>query len=135
MTISPNTRPWYKVRRQFLVIAITAIIGSAYLRYQIHKPIEISISSAPTGQDKTLKERMIFLVSLEKAFHKKGWLASLDLEGEDGKTIKVYWEQLNRPMVKQIAESQDIIPDLRDMGFKRLELRNGKHEWDIDLKN
>jgi len=78
---------------------------------------------------------MLFLVSIEKAFQKKGWLATFDLEGEEGKTIKVFWESLNKPMARQIIKSQDIIPDMREMGFKRLLLNNGKQEWDVDLKN
>ena len=130
-----NKRPWYRIRWLFAVIAITVIIGSAYLHYQSQKPFEISVTTGPTGQNRTLKERIIFMVGLEKALHKKGWPASLDMEGEGGKTIKVYWEQLNLPMARKIVKSKDIIPDLRDMGFKRLVLRNGKQEWDVDLKN
>jgi hypothetical protein len=135
MPTSPIQRPWYKVRWQFVLIALVVTIGSAYLHNLSKKPLEISITTGPTGQNRTLKERMLFLVSIEKAFQKKGWLATFDLEGEEGKTIKVFWESLNKPMARQIIKSQDIIPDMREMGFKRLLLNNGKQEWDVDLKN
>lgn len=135
MTSSTNTRPWYRIMWPLAVIAVAAIISSAYLRYQSQRPIEVSVTSGPAGQTKTLKQRMIFMVSLEKAFHRKGWPASFDLQGEDGKIITVYWEQLNRPLVQQIAKSQDIIADMREMGFKRLVMRSAKKTWDVDLKN
>lgn len=135
MTSSTNTRPWYRVMWPLVVIAVAAIISSAYLRYQSQRPIEVSVTSGPTGQTKTLKQRMIFMVSLEKAFHSKGWPASFDLQGEDGKIITVYWEQLNRSLVQQIAKSQDIVADMREMGFKRLVMRSAKKTWDVDLKN
>jgi hypothetical protein len=135
MIPSPDTRPWYKMRWQMWVIAIVVILGSGVLHYQANKPIEIEVTSSPTGQNRTLKERMIFVTDLEKKFHKKGWIAKIDIEGENGKTLKVYWEQLDLPFVRQWVQSQDIIADIREMGFKRLLMGNGKDEWDIDLKN
>lgn len=78
---------------------------------------------------------MIFVVDLEKSFHKKGWPAAIDLEGEDGKTLKVYWEKLNLPFVRGLVKSQDVIGDIREMGFKHLIMTDGKLRWDVDLKN
>src|SRR6266702_3710740 len=116
MTTPQYKRPWYRMRWQLALIVVAAIIGSVYLRYQAEKPLEISIMTGPTGQNKTLKERMIFLVNLERAFHKKGWPASFDLEGDDGKTLKLYWERINRPLARKIVESPEIVPELREMG-------------------
>ena len=84
---------------------------------------------------KTLKNRMIFIVVLEKSFHEMGWLASLDFEGENGNILKIHWESIKRPFVKQMLETTDLIQDIREMGFKRLVMNNGKQEWNIDLKN
>jgi len=78
---------------------------------------------------------MIFIVILQKSMHKKGWIASLDLEGEDGNILKIYWESINPPFVRQMLKSTELIQDIREMGFKRLVLNNGKEKWDIDLKN
>lgn len=130
-----SKRPWYNIRWQIWVLSVVAILVISVMRYQLTRPIEVQVTSAPTGQDKTLKNRMIFLVSLEKSFHKKGWLASLDLEGENGNVLKIYWESINRPFVKQMVETTDLIQDIREMGFKRLVLNNGKQEWNLDLKN
>jgi hypothetical protein len=78
---------------------------------------------------------MIFAAGLEQNFHKKGWIAKIDLEGVDGKTINIYWDQLNVSFVRMIVKSQDIVGDIRELGFKKLLMSNGKDKWDIDLKN
>jgi hypothetical protein len=123
------------MRWQVWAFAIRAILASVYIHSHAKQLIEISVSSGPSGQDKTLKNRMVFLVTLEKAFHKKGWLASFNIEGDDGKTIKIYWEQLKLPFVKHLVGNHDIIADLREMGFKFLIMTDGKTTWNVDLKN
>jgi hypothetical protein len=123
------------MRSQIWLPSLVAVVLSAFIYHQVNRSPEISITSGPIGQNKTLKERMIFVVGLEKSFHKRGWLASIDLEGEDGKTLKVYWEQLNLSFVKQLFKNQDVIVDIREMGFKNLMISNGKVEWNVDLKN
>lgn len=130
-----NNRAWYKVRWQIWLILLVAILVIAASLYQLTRPIEVQVASAPTGQTKTLKNRMIFVAVLEKSFHKKGWLASLDLEGENGNILKIYWESINRPFVMQMLKATGPVQDIREMGFKRLVMNNGKQEWDIDLKN
>jgi hypothetical protein len=129
------TRPWYQIRWQLILTALVTILLSAYLHYQLSKPLEISVTSGPTGQDKTLKQRMVFLDHLEKDFRKKGWPASFYLEGEDGKTLKISWARLKRPFVKQMVQNPDIIADFREIGFKILVFKNGTNEWDVDLRN
>ena len=130
-----NNRAWYKVRWQIWLILLVAILVIAASLYQLTRPIEVQVASALTGQTKTLKNRMIFVAVLEKSFHKKGWLASLDLEGENGNILKIYWESINRPFVMQMLKATGPVQDIREMGFKRLVMNNGKQEWDIDLKN
>lgn len=129
------TRPWYKISWQVWLLSLLAVILSSFIYHRANKPPQISVTSGPIGQNKTLKERMIFVVGLEKSFHKRGWPASIDLDGEDGKSIKIYWEQLNLPLVKQLVKRQEVITDIREMGFKQLILTNGKGTWDVDLKN
>lgn len=123
------------MRWQAWLLAIAIILISTVFYYRTSRPLEITTVSGPIGQKATLKQRMIFLVSIEKAFHQKGWLASFDLEGEDGKYLKVYWEQLSQPFATQLIRNQVMINDIREMGFKRLILNNGKRTWNIDLKN
>lgn len=130
-----NKRPWYKIRWQIWALSFVSILVIVAIRYQASRPIEIHVTSAPTGQTRTIKDRMIFLTALERSFHSKGWLVSLDLEGENGNLLKIYWESINRSFVKQMLNTMDIIQNIREMGFKRLVLSNGKQEWDIDLKN
>jgi hypothetical protein len=106
-------------------------------RYSItNKPLEISIgASGPTGQDKTLKQRIVFAGIIEKSFRKKGYLTTVQLQGEDGKTIKVYWPGLGLPLVEQMISNEQLITDFREMGFKKLVLWNHYNTWNVDLKN
>lgn len=135
MSTSNESRPWYKVRWQIWILALVGIpMSFLFMKYVTRVP-KVSIVSGPVGQNRTLKERMIFVAKIEKSFHARGWPASIDLEGEEGKVLKVYWEQLDHSLVRQLVKSKEIVADIRELGFKRMVLRNDKEKWDIDLKN
>ena len=136
MTLNHDKRPWYKVKWQIWIILLIVVVSATILFFQRNKPLEISVTtSGPIGLDKSLKQRMIFATTIEKSFRKRGWLTSVELEGEDGKTIKVYWPGLGLPLVEQMVSHQQFITDFREMGFKKLVLRNNNETWNIDLKN
>jgi hypothetical protein len=135
MTPDANKRPWYKLKWQIWLILLVVIVLSSYLFSKMDKTPEIAITSGPVGLDKTLKQRMIFARSFENSFRKKGLHATIDVEGEDGKTLKIDWTELNLSMVGEIVKHQKIISDFREMGFKQLVLRNNNKAWNIDLKN
>jgi hypothetical protein len=130
-----------KSKRQFwlcMIFALIAVLSFSFMAYYIHqlgKPLEITDKTGPIGQNRTLKDRMLFLVNVEKTFRKRGWLASFDLEGENGKTLIMFLVKMNRPLAREMVRNEEIIGEIRDMGFKRLILRNGKEEWDVDLRN
>jgi hypothetical protein len=135
MTPDAGKRPWYKLRWQIWLILSVAVVSSAYLFSKGDTTPEIPATSGPVGLDKTPKQRMLFARSLDNSFRKKGWHAFIDVDGEDGKTLKIYWPELNLSMVKEIVHHQKIISDIREMGFKQLVLRNNSKAWNIDLKN
>lgn len=136
MTLDSNKRPWYQVKWQIWLILLILVTTATVLYFQANERIELSINtSGPIGQNKTLEQRMIFAASLEKSFHKRGWPASIDTEGEDGKTLKIYWAELKLSMVEQMVKHQQIVSDIREMGFKQLVLKNDNKMWKIDLKN
>jgi hypothetical protein len=69
-----------------MILALIAVLSFSFMAYycrQLVKPLEITVKSGPIGQRRTLKDRMLFVVNAEKTFHKKGYLASFDLEGEN----------------------------------------------------
>ena len=69
---------------------------------------------------------MLFVVNVEKTFRKRGWLASFELEGENGKALILFLEKMNRPLAREMVRNEEIIGEIRDMGFKRLIMRNRK---------
>jgi hypothetical protein len=130
-----------KNKRQFWLCIILALITAssfsftAYYCHQLGKPLEVTVKTGPIGQHRTLKDRVLFVINVEKTFRKRGCLASFDLEGENGKTLILFLEKMNRPLAREMLRNEEIIGGIRDMGFKRLIMRNGKEEWDVDLKN
>ena len=48
---------------------------------------------------------------------------------------KVGLGSLKSLRAREMLRNEEIIGEIRDMGFKRLKLRKGKEEWDVDLKN
>lgn len=135
MSITNESRPWYKVRWQIWIFAVVGIPMSFLFTKYVTRIPEVAVTSGPVGQNRTLEERMTFVAKLEKSFHARGWPASIDLEGEEGKVLKVYWEKLDPPMVRQLVKSQEIVADIREFGFKSMVLRSDKKIWDINLKN
>jgi hypothetical protein len=128
-------------KRQFLIYTVLVLIivssfsFTAYYIHQLGKPLEVTVKTGPIGQNRTLKDRMLFVVNVEKVYRKRGYLASFDLEGENGKTLIFFLEKMNRPMAGGLVRTDEFVEEIRDMGFRRLVLRNGKEEWDVDLKN
>ena len=135
MTFQPKSKRQFWLNTLLALIAVSSFSFTAYYIYQLSKPLEVTVRTGPIGQNRTLKDRMVFMVYLEKTFHKRGWLASFDMEGENGKTLIFFLEKMNRPLAREMVKNEEIIGEIRDMGFKRLKLRNGKEEWDVDLKN
>jgi len=135
MNPDADKRPWYKLKWQIWLIVLVFVVSSVYLFSKVDRIPEIPATSGPIGLDKTIKQRMLFARSLDNSFRKKGWHAFIEVEGEDGKTLKIYWPELNLPMVKEMVNHQKIISDIREMGFKQLVLRNNNKAWNIDLKN
>ncbi len=128
-------RPWYKVNWKFLVIALAVFPLAFYVHTQTNKPLAVEVTGGPVGQGKSLKSRMIFLDSFERSMRKKGYLATLDLAGEDGKTLVIFWDGMSYEFARQMVKSKSVVTDLREMGFKRLIMKNSKKLWDVDLKN
>ena len=136
MTLKPDKRPWYKGKWQIWTIVLPVVVSAFILYRRGNKPLEISITtSGSVGQDKTLQQRMIFSASIEKSFQKRGWQASVNVEGDDGKTMKLYSPELELPTVEQMVSNQKFITEFREMGFKKLVLTNNENTWSIDLKN
>lgn len=135
MTFQPKNKHQFRLNTILALIAVASFSLATYFYHQLSKPLEVTVTTGPIGQNRTLKDRMIFVVNLEKTFRKRGWIASFDLEGENGKTLILFLEKMNRHLAREMVGNKEIISEIRDMGFKRLIMRNGKEEWNVDLKN
>lgn len=100
-------------------------------------PTEIRLSdTTPRGQEVSAERRQRFGLNFQEKFAKKFQGSKVNLEGDGNKTLRIEWSGVDRSFAATITEAEEIIRDLRDMGFKRLVISDGhKSTWDVDLKN
>ncbi len=61
--------------------------------------------------------------------------ATVTTTGDFHTTILIQGNMVNDSFVHGMKDNNVVIQDLREMGFKRLIMTDGKVSWDIDLKN
>ncbi len=81
------------------------------------------------------EQRRKFTLEFEKKFKDKGMNATVTTTGDFHTTILIQGNMVNDSLVHGMKDNNLVIQDLREMGFKRLILTDGKVSWDIDLKN
>ena len=100
------------------------------------EPITTSVSGPPAGQNVTVNQRAYFAKDFGDRFRAKFGESEVWAQGMDDKTLVIKWIHVSRPYAAEFVASEEIVKDLREMGFKRLILTDGnKSNWDVDLKN
>lgn len=128
-------------KRLLLLAAILALLLAMTfgMRSKAAKlpPLEIRLSdTTPRGQEVSAEQRQRFDVNFQEKFAKKFQGSNVNLEGDGNTTLRIEWPGVDRSFAATIIEEEEIIRDLRDMGFKRLIISDGhKSTWDVDLKN
>lgn len=119
-----------------LVLLLAMAFGAQNKTAKLPPP-EIRLSdTTPRGQKVSSEQRQRFRLNFQEKFSKKFHESKVDIEGDGGKTFRIEWSGVDRPFAATISETDEIINDLRDMGFKRLIICDGhKSLWDMDLKN
>ena len=74
-------------------------------------------------------------MEFEKKFKDKDMNATVTTTGDYHTTILIQGNIVNESLVHGMKDNNVVIQDLREMGFKRLIMTDGKVRWDIDLKN
>lgn len=100
-------------------------------------PLEISLASTPPrGQEISAEQRQRFVNAFGVKFAAKYTGAVVVGEGMETRILRIQWAGVDRPFAASIIRVDQIISDLRDIGFKHMILTDGnKSNWDIDLKN
>lgn len=100
-------------------------------------PIAIKLNDpTPRGQAASADQRQRFGMNFRQKFSGKFQGSKVDVEGDGSKTLRIEWTGVDRPFAATIAESGEIIDDLRELGFKHLIITDGhRSTWDVDLKN
>lgn len=120
-----------------ILVLLLAMAFGAQNKTAKFPPPEIRLSdTTPRGQEVSSEQRQRFRLNFQEKFSKKFQGSRVDLEGDGGKTFRLEWSGVDRSFAATVTESEEIIKDLRDMGFKRLIISDGhKSTWSVDLKN
>ncbi|MGD0845443.1 MAG: hypothetical protein ABSA06_13915 [Geobacteraceae bacterium] len=97
--------------------------------------LQVTTTNPPTGKSLLPEQRRKFTLEFEKKFKGKGMNATVTTTGDFHTTILIQGNIVNDSFVHGMKDNNVVIKDLREMGFKRLILTDGKVSWDIDLKN
>jgi hypothetical protein len=97
--------------------------------------LQVMTTNPPAGKSQLPEQRRKFTLEFEKKFKDKGKNATVTTTGDFHTTILIQGNMVNDSLVHGMKDNNVVIQDLREMGFKRLIMTDGKVSWDIDLKN
>lgn len=119
-----------------LVLVLAMAFGVRLKAAKLPSPKIRLTDATPRGREVSPEQRRRFAMTLQGKFTEKFHGARVESEGNDDKTLKIEWSGVDRPFAATITETEEIINDLRELGFKRLIISDGhKSKWDVDLKN
>jgi hypothetical protein len=84
-----------------------------------------------------LKKRQELVRDMDRDFLDKGMDVKLAMSGAEKTTLSLECLLFNRPMVYTLVEKTDLIPNLKNAGFKEVIFSNKalSYSWEIDLGN
>jgi hypothetical protein len=120
----------------FCLILALSLCAEVSHSQQPAERLQVSSKSKPVGLKVTTAQRINFAKSFEKRLKARGDNAQVVTQGDANKTLVIKWSSLNRAFAREMADNAKMVTDLREMGFKRMLLMDGKkYAWDVDLKN
>jgi hypothetical protein len=124
------------IRKKITALVFIALSAISLASCSSKEPIAVSVSGPPLGQGVSAVQRLKFARSFGDRFRAKFGDSDISTSGEAGKTLVIKWINVSRPFASKFAANEEIVKDLREMGFKRIILTDGyRSNWDVDLKN
>jgi hypothetical protein len=118
-----------------LFLSLSLCLGVSYSQSPVEH-FQVPGKDKPVGLKVPAAERISFAKSFENRLNKRGDNAHVVTKGDSDKTLVIKWSELSRPFVQRMTNNAGMVKDLRELGFKRIMLMDGKKSaWDIDLKN
>ena len=104
-------------------------------KVQVMNYLQTENTNPPTGKNFLPEQRRKFALQLEKKVKDKGMNATVTTTGDFHTAIVLQGEEVNGSLVRLTVGNNDMIQDMRDMGFKTLIMTDGSAAWSVDLKN
>jgi hypothetical protein len=99
------------------------------------KFLPITTSSAPAGYKVLPEQRRVFALEFGEKFKAKYPDAAVSTSKDLHTSLLIRGGMINEPFALAMKDNTGIIGDMREMGFKRLIMTDGKTAWVVDLKN
>lgn len=131
-------KPAGKIKPALIIIVIfTAAWGIWKFRYEkIEKiTIQANINSSAAGQFVTPEQRLRYANVSEKRFLEKGMDVKVEIIDTGFRTLAITGKLVNSSMMHQIVDDNNIVQELREMGFKYVVISNDCTSWYVNLKN
>ena len=106
-------------------------------KHKVHEMnyLQTKNTNPPKGTNFLPEQRRKFALQLEKKVKDKGMNATFTTTGDFHTTILMQGDEVNGSLVRLTVGNNDMIQDMRDMGFKTLIMTDGSATWSVDLKN
>ncbi|QSV44915.1 hypothetical protein [Geobacter benzoatilyticus] len=79
--------------------------------------------------------RKKFAKEYERQLLDKGMDAYVSTQGKESSTLKIKWVLVSRPLVHKMINDENVVENLRSLGFTKLVMSDGyDSSWTIDLK-
>jgi hypothetical protein len=118
-----------------IFLSLSLCTGVSYSQTPVEH-FQVPGKGKPVGLKVPAVQRINFAKSFEKRLIARGDKAHVVTKGDSDKILVIKWPELSRPFVQGITNNARMVKDLRELGFKRIMLTDGKKSaWDIDLKN
>lgn len=119
-----------------LILVLIVAFGMRLKAAQQPPPVIRLTDTTPRGQGVPAEQRLRFCRNFQERFSKKFQGSKVVSGGDKDKTFRIEWSGVDRPFAAMITETDEIVNDLRELGFKRLIITDGHNSsWDVDLKN
>jgi hypothetical protein len=105
------------------------------VKREFTKYLKVSTTTAPAGQSVLPKQRRKFAVEFGKKSQDKGMNLTVTTKGDFNTSIVIRSNAVSAALALGMKDNNETIKNLRDMGFKHMIITDGKHSWDVDLKN
>jgi len=134
-----KTKTFWVKYLPFLIIPLLAISWGISKYHSTNalpvNHLQLKTDLPPTGQGVLPEQRRAFALKFKIPAKTEYGDAVFTTTGDFHTTFSIQSNRITGNMVYAMMNSEEPFSDVRNMGFKRVTMSNGRETWDIDLRN